>query len=390
MRAIGVLCALLCGCGDAGDPVVEPLTVSWLRVLGNQVSVHEPHPFVFDRDDNFVFALHTFADPCFELRKLGPDGAELWRKPFSDPPPDPYRCPLEASPAVDAQGNIFALGHSISSSSDIFLRKHGPQGDVIWTRYHDGDAGGLDLGDAVATDRAGNVIAGGAEATGAPLHSYSPWLAKYSPDGLPLWLYRPDSLLGHWTAVGTDGADNVLAVRYMEDHDGSSLGRELHKVAPDGTPIWSVTLSPESDRRTPLAVHPDGWSVVALASDQLIGFDADGRTAFEIEVPRDLQTIDGIAGGASVWHVAIAADGTIAVSSNVVFEPGEDSFSHYPALLLSRYTPQGALTSMGLIERRSKASRQLTLDSLAFDSRGRLAFTGDEDGEAFVAAIDPE
>lgn len=395
MRAIGILCVLFCGCGDS-DPVVEPLEESWRRILGNDVDLLAPHPFVFDRDGNFVFALHLREADCFELRKLGPDGAEVWRKLFTDPPPVPLRCPQEAAPAVDGQGNIFVLDRSSSGSSPVprtalFLRKYNPQGDVLWTRYHEGGTIDPNHGHAMATDRAGNLIAGGAGVR--DMGADVPLLAEYSPDGMLLWVHDTDPIAGSWIAAETDGADNVLALRELDNAGGTSRGLELHKLDPGGNPIWHVALSPPSDRWGPsLAVHPDGWSVVTLGSNQLIAFDADGRSAFELEVAPRLRTVDEAEVIADLQYAAIAVDGTIAVSSAAVTTRCTiDPTCQEPAILISRYTPEGALISRGLLERRTNdRSRRVTIDSFAFDSRGRLAFTGNDQDQAFVAAIDPQ
>jgi cysteine-rich repeat protein len=65
------------------------------------------------------------------------------------------------SVAVDAQGNVIALGYEQLSATNvnIWIRKYDPNGNTIWTQSYTGIANdGIDLGYGVATNSVGDIL----------------------------------------------------------------------------------------------------------------------------------------------------------------------------------------------------------------------------------------
>jgi hypothetical protein len=382
MRVIGAMgimvvlasgAALGAGCAaeEAAPSPIEPMEVSWLRVLKGYDSLRaDSHSFAIDRDGNVTVAVGD-AGGCYELRKLARDGAELWRRPFADPAPAPARCPTRVELTVDRDGNILAFGSSYTGhypDYDFFVRKHGPQGDVLWTRYH--EAATDDLRGAIAADRAGNIVAAGATARDTPPRRAS-WMTRYAPDGTPQWVQESD-VEAEWQHLQIDSADNLLAVRRLPV--GNDL--VLHKLDPAGNPIWELSLP----HQIPLfwadiASHPDGWSVALLPDNKLLKIDAAGHAELEIQVPGSFVSPDGFPGTAATDYVAIAPDGTIVAAGLVWIERCADGACTSNGIVIHRYSPDGVLLSRRLIER----SGDLDLggpSSLAVDGSGQIVLIG--------------
>jgi hypothetical protein len=104
--------------------------------------------------------------------------------------------------AVDASDNIVVVGYTIGTggSFDVWLRKLDSSGATLWTRTHDGAAGGDDFGYGVAVDAAGNVFAAGAESTAAG--DLDAWVRKYDAGGNTLWTQTYD---------GPGNGDDIVA-----------------------------------------------------------------------------------------------------------------------------------------------------------------------------------
>lgn len=88
---------------------------------------------------------------------------------------------------IDPFGDIVVVGHTTTTAEgrDVLLRKYSPEGTVAWTRTYSGVAGGTDHGYAVATSATGEIYAVGYESvTGEGKNA---WLGKYDTDGNLLW-----------------------------------------------------------------------------------------------------------------------------------------------------------------------------------------------------------
>jgi len=113
------------------------------------------------------------------LRKYDPAGATLWTDTYNDAAKG---FDSLYGVAVDASGNIAVTGYEslADGSSDIWTRKYGPDGKVIWTQTYDGSAKDADFGYGVTmTPATGEVFVAGIEVVAGP--EYKAWLRKFAP-----------------------------------------------------------------------------------------------------------------------------------------------------------------------------------------------------------------
>ncbi len=164
----------------------------------------------WDGGTNPDVVLTTFSDFDAFLAKYTPEGDLAWVRQAGGVDQDTGR-----DLAVDAAGNVYLAGGFAGTatfgdvtlvsagSSDAFLAKYTPGGEVVWARRGGGDQGDLAYG--VAVNAAGEAhLAGsfrGVALFGAlPVQSAGEtdvFVVKYDPDGEPLWV----------EGIGADGAE---------------------------------------------------------------------------------------------------------------------------------------------------------------------------------------
>lgn|GEM_PF-924614 len=196
------------------------------------------------------------------VRKYGPSGNTLWTVVESSPgsADDEAR-----AVAFDAAGNLVAAGYVTvgGSAENIWVGKYNPSGNELWTRTHDGPAGGNDRGEGVAVDGDGDILVVGYESVGG--QGDNAWVRKYDADGTPLWTETfngPSDDLDHARAVTIDAANEVIVVGSTFE-DGESDNIWLRRYDTDGNPTypWATEYnSPgyQSDIATSVAVDGDG------------------------------------------------------------------------------------------------------------------------------------
>ena len=102
------------------------------------------------------------------------------------------------------------------------------EGDVIWTRTHNGTANQDDCGYGIAVDSSGNVYVTGCEEVIGEKHNI--WVRKYDSDGNELWT-RTYSGTAHdddGYGIAVDGSGNVY-VTGSEAVTGESYNIWLRK-----------------------------------------------------------------------------------------------------------------------------------------------------------------
>lgn len=182
---------------------------------------------------------------------------------------------------TDSVGNVYVTGYYYAPSinfgsqvldnlgqSDFFLVKYDPQGNVIWAK----GAGSPDFdeGNAVATDRYGNVYVTGSFngdtiafdniiLTSSNPGVYHFFLVKYNSDGDAVWAINPDNdnwSYGHDLVVD-EGGDIIVTggfvyptLQFGSDtlYNNGSTGNDLFimKFHPEVGLIWSVNAGGDS------------------------------------------------------------------------------------------------------------------------------------------------
>ena len=203
IAAIGVL-TLCCAMGQAwaaGELLwtrLNPATDVNLYSIAHVAVDLAGNMIVVTTDIEIVGGIWNYRD--YVTVKYDAQGNKLWMRSYNGPA---GRVDIAAAVAVDASLNVLVTGMSsdgISGEpSDIATIKYDPDGNVLWVARYRNLANGVNSGNAIAVDGAGNVyVAGGSDtfhSAGCPssLGTQDFVTIKYGPQGgAPLWVRTYD------------------------------------------------------------------------------------------------------------------------------------------------------------------------------------------------------
>lgn len=193
--------------------------------------------------------------------------------------------------AIDGAGNLGVIGYVTQTSDrEIFIRKYGPSGNTMWTVVESA-SGGDDEGNGVAFDADGNLVATGYASGGGGGENI--WVGKYSGNGNELWTRTHQGSAGgndRGQGIAVDGNGDVVVVGF-EEVAGQSDDIWIRKYDADGAEVWTQTFNgPDDgrDRAEAVATTADNDIVVAgstVASGQsdniwMRRYDSDGNEAY--------------------------------------------------------------------------------------------------------------
>ena len=158
------------------------------------------------------------------VRKYDADGNVLWTRQFGTSEYDRAR-----GVAVDGSGNVLVAGYTGGSlegtnagDADAFARKYDSDGDLVWTRQY--GTSELDIAVDVAVDGSANVLVVGftrGALEGPNAGAADAFVRKHAPDGDLVWARQfGTSSNEEANGVVVDSSGNVLVVGYT----GGSLG----------------------------------------------------------------------------------------------------------------------------------------------------------------------
>jgi len=194
--------------------------------------------------------------------------------------------------AVDAHGNAFVAGYSLSgsfSTSDYLTVGYSSTGAPLWTRRFDME--GEDVATAVAVDVAGNVLVTGRSFRSGSGLDYA--TVKYSGAGVPLWTNRYDGPSGgqdQASAITVDTNGNVFVTG---NSYGSGGNPDIATVAysSGGVPLWTNRYNgPGNGGDSALAIVVDADGNVLVT-----GYSAGTGSG------TDFATIKYSSAGAELW-----------------------------------------------------------------------------------------
>ena len=196
------------------------------------------------------------------LAKYSPEGTKLWTKLIGDTGNE-YM--YAVTTCLD--GSIYVGGYTTSTtldsetnsgSDDGFLAKYSPDGILLWTKLIGGT--GNEIIRAMTTGLDGSIYVGGrtysitldGQTNAGSAGTSDGFLAKYSPDGIPLWTKliggTSDEIIWAMT-TGLDGSIYVGGYTFSITLDGqTNSGLEgtadgfLAKYTPDGTKLWTKLI----------------------------------------------------------------------------------------------------------------------------------------------------
>ena len=231
------------------------------------------------------------------VAKLDAEGAYVWTRKYGDGTGQPK---IATSIAVDTKGNTLVAGYFEGSlefvksqpinatNRDVFLAKLDKDGTPLWSkRLGNGNPGGPPnhLLCRVVVDHQDNIVLetafAGTMSLGAPLDDVGSvgaraiLLAKFDPDGVPLWqkVFGSAGAEQRSRALAIDSEDNILLTGDMAgtvNFGGEPLSTPSNtdadlfvaKFAPDGKHVWSLRAG---------SIHPqEGRAIAVDAADNVI------------------------------------------------------------------------------------------------------------------------
>jgi Beta-propeller repeat len=330
--------------------------------------------------------------------------------------------------AVDAFGNVFAIGYLMGSMNfgagpltsaggfDIFVAKLDAAGDAIWSKRF-GNAG-YDVGNRIAVDSAGNVVVAGvfegAVDFGAgvltSVGDSDIFVAKLDSAGDTIWSGQYGGAgAARVKSLAVDGADSVVIAGEFEDivdfgdgphtNAGGAPGYDgfVLKLDAGGNTAWSKAFGGVDsngmpylfDTATDVAVDASGNVVLVGYFHGTVDFGCAplslGNTgALVVKLDSD---------GGCLWSKAFADTGADAVavdgsgdvllagsfSGIIDFGTGPVSSGINDDLFLVKFDAAGAAVWAGNYDMSSPGSTIIT--DIAVDSSGSTVMTGRFEGE---------
>lgn len=214
--------------------------------------------------------------PEYATIKYDLDGNELWVARYSSPAnvgDYPYAI------AVDTSGNVYVTGASSDNTftPDYATVKYNAAGVGQWVRRYNGTVGGFDEAHAIAVDAEGNVYVTGSSMSASFDFDYV--TIKYSPTGDSLWVRRYDGPPGGVTdtpnALALDDEGNAYVTGYSI---GNGSGNDFLTIKYDATGLerWVARYnSPENadEFANALAIDSSGNVYVTGRTGNIAAFD---------------------------------------------------------------------------------------------------------------------
>ncbi|MCB9737590.1 MAG: hypothetical protein H6745_33840 [Deltaproteobacteria bacterium] len=123
--------------------------------------------------------------------------------------------------AVAGDGSVYATGGYSGPKTDIWVRKHSPDGAELWTVTHSSEGINADRGHGIAVDSKGDAVVVGVENGNA-------WIRKLTSSGVEVWTELvDDDMWASANGVAIDGDDRIWVT-------GQRLGNQ----------IWVARLMP--------------------------------------------------------------------------------------------------------------------------------------------------
>lgn len=197
------------------------------------------------------------------IAKYSPDGTLLWIKHLGTPFDD-----FSSSVAIDTNGNILVsgstqgkLGSIQKGGGDAWVAKYNSSGSLLWIKQLGSE--NYDRSECIAIDSNSNIFIAG-YTSGSLGSAYQgegdSWLAKYSPDGMLLWVKQfGTSSFESSSDIATDKSGNVFVSGVTEGalkfRNKGSTDIFVTKYSPKGTQLWIHQLgSSGSDTSDDIAI----------------------------------------------------------------------------------------------------------------------------------------
>ena len=236
---------------------------------------------------------------------------------------------------------LYTIGYRAvaGQSNNTWLRSFDLDGNAGITVEYNDTLNGSNVGQGIAIDPGGTVIAVGQHTVGSLEVSHvDAWIRAHTPAGAPVWTANyGGAATDQARAVATDGAGNVAVVGYSVVGGQNDLW--VRVFDPSGTPLWTAThANPNGldDDAQGVAFDPDGNVVVA-------GWELDPVIPWRVWLTKYdpagaelwTQPWDGETGeGARAFAVTVDDEGDIVIT-------GQHRAAGVTSLLVRKLDPSG-------------------------------------------------
>ncbi len=250
--------------------------------------------------------------------KYAPDGTKLWTRTAG------YSASSQDSPGglvVDAAGNVYVTGGTIGG---MLTEAYDPNGNLLWSYSSNASSSGWDIALGPSNELA--VCAGGANQV---------QVYHFDLAGNLQWSNGYTGLLG--TRLAFDSAANVVVTGYQST--GGYFDWITHKLAPDGSLLWSATY----DRHKYNDEIPYGLTIGPDDEIYITGQGGPGPTSGNLSYLKTA-TVRYSPDGNEDWYsandVSLRGRGVVRMADHSVASVGESTFT------LFHYVQTGVWTSL--------------------------------------------
>jgi hypothetical protein len=224
------------------------------------------------------YSAGTIGTVDYATLKYSPSGQQLWVARYNGAA---NLNDLASALAVDAAGNAYVTGYSDGSGSgqDYATVKYSASGQQEWVATYNGPGNQLDQAVDVAVDATGNVyVTGSSMSARNPLFNASTGLdyatLKYSPSGQQLWVARyngPQFANDIARKLALDAVGNVYVTGTTIDNSNTTNYATV-KYTSSGQPEWEAYYDGPSSRSedTPAGIALDATGNVYVTGSSLL------------------------------------------------------------------------------------------------------------------------
>jgi hypothetical protein len=236
----------------------------------SDASIHSSGIYVVGRTSGALDGPHRGQEDAF-IRKYHPQGELLWADQFGTHLED-----MAYGVAADAAGHVYVVGQTQGSlagqrgDADAFIRRYDAAGTLLWTRQF--GSTDEDVARGVAVDATGNAYVVGTTwgaLQGSGNGGGDAFIRKYGPNGNVLWTIQFGTPVTDFArGVAVDAAGNAIVAGYtygsLRGTNAGELDAFVRKFDPTGKVLWTRQFGTDSyDYAYSVAVDGTGAIIVA-------------------------------------------------------------------------------------------------------------------------------
>ncbi len=303
--------------------------------------------------------------------KYNSSGEQIWESKYNGPSNGADQA---AAIAVDADGNVYVTGPSVSDTkSDFVTIKINPKGEQMWVSRYNGPGNDNDIPVALLVDKDGNVyVTGSSKGTESQVDFAT---IKYNSDGDKVWVARyngPGNIVDYPTAMAMDGMGNIIVGGYS-DYFETHEDFVVVKYSPNGTQLWMQTYNGPGngldkvkaigvDSRDNIFVTGSSMGLGSNLDYATLKYDSQGELLWEARYNGPGNNID------EPSAISIDKNGFVFVTGSSI---GINTNNDYATI---KYNPDGVELWVARYNDQGNSSDQPS--SIALDALGSVYVTG--------------